>query len=375
MFDEAWRVTLGVFDGMVFVEKGMMAPMELIRLLADDSELPVRAGVAWNSSAPAEVLGRLADDPAEWVRRGVGQNPSAPVEVLTRLAEDSDSDVRRLVAGNSSAPAEVLGRLADDPEKSVRESVAGNSSTPEEALARIQVTETRLKQAQDQSTDPSRLTELADSQDPSLQMLVAGNPSTPPETLARLAADSNGDVRRRALLNPACPNEVREASGLVFLFTIFENQCSGDTETFPLSEHEIARDLTAVDRFPTSGDDTDYEILKAIFGWPVPDGDGGYQQKDEVLTWAGTGAPDWWSADWDWGQLQAGPSSSSVEEALNCNIGALFDEAMGMPGEGDDENVEGMAISVAFSGRESSQQAWARFGEDIKSAVGDSTEQ
>ena len=203
------------------------------------------------------------------------------------------------------------------------------------------------------------------------EVIEAEDPSTDPARLAELATSAEEHVRRRALLNPACPNDVREASGLVFLFTIWENYCSGDTETYNLSQHEIARDLAAVDRFPAaSGDLTDYEILVRILGWPIYCGDGGYQERREVLTWAGTGAPDWWTADWDWGQIHP-----DVEKALNLKVDAVFDEAMGTPGDGDDENVEGMAISVAFSGREPSQQAWAQYLKDISSAMGDSTEQ
>ena len=199
------------------------------------------------------------------------------------------------------------------------------------------------------------------------ELSEAEDPLTDPARLAELATSAEEHVRRRALLNPVFPNEMREASGLVFLFTIWVNYCFGDTMTFDFSEHEIARDLVAVERFPTDVDDdlAAYEILRRVLGDPGDFDDCGNLEGGPVLTWAGIGAPDWWTADWDWGQV----GNPHVEEALNRNIDALFDE--GRTIEDEDENVEGMAASVAFSGRESSQQAWASIAEDIRSAVAD----
>ncbi len=301
------------------------APVELITVLEDDSELPVRAGVAWNSSAPAEVLGRLADDPAVWVRSGVGQNPSAPVE--------------------------VLGRLAGDPEESVRESVADNPMRPVEVLEPTEAADTLLTEAEDPATDPARLAELATS--------------------------AEEHVRRRALLNPACPNEALEASGLVFLFTIQQASWQGETRTWHLEQHGFARDLIAAERLPMDATDEleVHELLFRALGDWDDFGGGGYEETTDLLTWAGTGAPDWWS-DWsviNWSELSY--SNPFIEDALNRRHDALFCNAMGEPGDGDDENVEGMAFSVAFSGRESSQQTWVQIWADVDSAVGDSPEE
>ncbi len=359
-----------------------LTPVELLTRLAEDSNSSVRAGVARNPSTPVEMLTQLADDPEDWVRRAVAGNPHTPVDVLARLAEDSEESVRVRVAGNLSTPVLLLMRLAEDPKYGVRWQVyhPAPGSSQLAALAAIGNENVRAGVAASVATPLEVLGGLASDQEASVRESVAGNLQSPAGVVADLASnDPCFPVRKRALLNPVCPNDVREASGLVFLFTIGENYCDGHSGTFPLSQHEIARDLVAVERFPTEVDDdlAAYEILRRILGEPDYDG-GGYQERNGVLTWAGTGAPDWWSADWDWGQLGqllSRSKSSFVEEALDRDIDALFNDAMGEPGDDEDENVEGWAITVAFSGRESSQQAWARVGEDIESAVGDSTEQ
>jgi hypothetical protein len=317
-------------------------PVEVLLRLADDSERSVRRSVARNVSAPVGVLSRLANDEAHWVCKGLAENPSAPVEVLLRLADDSDTTVRSAIARNPSTPVAALMRLADDSDRWVRSGVAGNPSTPPDLSERIQAADARLRAAEDPSTDPLRLAELAKG--------------------------AEEHTRRRALLNPACPNEAREASGLVFLFSIAQNNCSG-TETFNLATHEIARDLVAVERFPlsTDGELFAHGILNGVLGYPNYDHDDDYQESSTLLTWAGARAPDWW-ADWsviDWSNIA--DANPFLEEALH-GPQDLFIDAMGTPGEGDDENVEGMWVRFSYS-----VPSGPRLWEDIESAVGSST--
>ena len=209
------------------------------------------------------------------------------------------------------------------------------------------------------------------------EVIEAEDPSTDPARLAELATSAEEHVRRRALLNPACPNDVREASGLVFLFAIAQNDCHSETRTWHLEQNEFARDLMAVERLPTDATD-DLQVpellCRALGDWD-DSGDGGYMETNHLIEWVGTSAPDWWS-DWsaiNWSKIPR--ANPFIEEALNRRDYSLFCEAMGFPGEGDDEDVESMAITVAFSGRESSQQAWAQIWTDVDSAVGDSPEE
>jgi hypothetical protein len=382
-------------------------PARLTELAGSEDSL-VRRGLAGNSSTPVEVLTHLADDPDPWVRLGVAENPSMPVEILARLADDSDFSVRTGAVGNPHTPVDVLARLAEDPSEWVRRAVAENPSTPVELLARLaedpkhgvrwQVyhpapgssqlaalaaignENVRAGVAASVATPLEVLGGLASDQEASVRESVAGNLQSPAGVVADLASnDPCFPVRKRALLNPVCPNDVREASGLVFLFAIGAGfDFRDDSDLFPLSEHEVACDLVAVERFPTEVDDdlAAYEILESILGEPdAYDSDDSGNGRSMVIVSAGRGAPDWWS-NWsviNWPEIDG--SNTRIEDALNRKASELFIKAMGEPGDDEDENVEGWAITVAFSGRESSQQAWAQILADVKSAVGHSSEQ
>ena len=361
-------------------EEASTDPERLAELAASEETL-VRGGVARNPSTPLAVLTRLADDPEVWVCLGLAGNPSTPEEILTRLSEDSYSKVRQVVAGNPSTPVEVLARLAEDPDHGVRMQIyhPAPGSSQLAALAAIGNGKVRSGVAASFEAPVEVLSGLATDQEASVRENVAGNILAPTGVVAELASnDPCFPVRKRALLNPVCPNDVREASGLVFLFAIGANYCDGDIEVFPLSDHEIACDLVAVERFPTEVDDdlAAYEILVRILGDPdYNDGDGGYQERTVLIVSAGRGAPDWWN-DWSlikWPEIRG--SNTRIEDALNRDSDELFIQAMGDPGDDADENVEGMAITVAFSGRESLQQAWAQIWADVESAVRNSSEQ
>jgi hypothetical protein len=235
-----------------------------------------------------------------------------------------------------------LTQLADDPQAIVRAGVLANPACPNEVREAFG----REGVARDIYTPVQALVELATS-------------------------DPFSWIRRLALLNPACPQEVCEASGLVFLFTIWKNSNSGDTPTWSLSDNALGPDLIATENLPTSGGARDWEILELTLGEPDYYGDGGYQERDEVVTWVGRHAPDWWS-DWS---LLADVLGEDVVAALDRRDGRLFDEAMGQPGDVEgDEAVEDMAIDVAYRHREETQQDWAKVLDDIKAVVSDSRE-
>ena len=61
-----------------------------------------------NHAVPVPVLELLAKDSHVDVRRGVAKNQNTPVPVLELLAKDSHVDVRRGVAENQNTPVPVL---------------------------------------------------------------------------------------------------------------------------------------------------------------------------------------------------------------------------------------------------------------------------
>jgi hypothetical protein len=68
------------------------------------------------------------------MRFWVAFNRTLPVEVLRILAGDSDWRVRDKVASRRDAPGDILELLSSDGHEAVLSSVAGNPGTPAEAL-------------------------------------------------------------------------------------------------------------------------------------------------------------------------------------------------------------------------------------------------
>jgi len=67
----------------------------------------------------------------------VARNPKTSVEIIALLAQDSDYRVRQHVAANLGAPSIWLAKLSIDPELTVRHNVLSNPSTPVEVLVEM----------------------------------------------------------------------------------------------------------------------------------------------------------------------------------------------------------------------------------------------
>src|SRR3954469_7165755 len=100
-------------------------PSEYLRAASDSAPIEVwlaviahypemRQWVAHNKTVPVEVLEILARDSDPAVRMGVAMKNKLSVELFEMLAQDGDKSVRQRVACNKNVPAAVLTRLAED---------------------------------------------------------------------------------------------------------------------------------------------------------------------------------------------------------------------------------------------------------------------
>jgi hypothetical protein len=91
---------------------------------------------AASDSAPIEVwLAVIAHYPE--MRHWVAHNKTVPVEILAILARDSDPAVRMWVAMKNKLPTELFEMLAQDGDESVRQRVACNKNVPTAVLTRL----------------------------------------------------------------------------------------------------------------------------------------------------------------------------------------------------------------------------------------------
>ena len=121
-------------DVRCWVALNANTPAETLNALTQDADVSVRRCVALNAQTPAEVLATLATDAHYDVRRCVALNANTSAEALSALAQDEDVYVRCCVVRNAHTPAEVLNALAQDADDDVRRSVVQNAHTPAEAL-------------------------------------------------------------------------------------------------------------------------------------------------------------------------------------------------------------------------------------------------
>jgi hypothetical protein len=95
---EVWREVLTSYpDFRHWVARNKTVPLEILQILADDSDDRVRAAVATKHHLSPVLFDRLAQDPDETVRLRVAHNASTPRAVLERLARDRSY----LVAGRA----------------------------------------------------------------------------------------------------------------------------------------------------------------------------------------------------------------------------------------------------------------------------------
>jgi hypothetical protein len=74
-------------------------PIEILDVLAGDSDPAVRGMVAMKRKLTPQILERLAGDPDEAVRMSVARHRRTPRSVLLQLREDPWPEIRRVVAG------------------------------------------------------------------------------------------------------------------------------------------------------------------------------------------------------------------------------------------------------------------------------------
>lgn len=86
---EVWREVLAHYpDFRHWVARNKTVPLEILQILAEDTDSRVRAAVATKQYLTPVLFDRLAQDPDETVRLRVAHNASAPKTVLERLARD-----------------------------------------------------------------------------------------------------------------------------------------------------------------------------------------------------------------------------------------------------------------------------------------------
>jgi Ni,Fe-hydrogenase III small subunit len=206
-----WSYLTGVPDEPV--------PMEVLDVMAKDSEQGVRRDVACHPFASVEVLEELSADSEAWVRTGVASNPSVSLEVLDALAKDAETSVRKAVARNPSTRVPVLEVLAVDKESSVRWEVAGNPSAPFrllELLARDTGSSVRAQVAENSNSPVPVLDMLAQDSEIAVRKAVAENPSTSKATLEVLAKDAEWSIRKSVARNRSAPSAALEVLGRDF---------------------------------------------------------------------------------------------------------------------------------------------------------------
>jgi hypothetical protein len=107
---------------------------EFVRLR--ESDQPDEYQRAAHEEAPAEVWQDVISRYPH-MRRWVAHNKTVPIEVLEILAKDSDPAVRSTVAMKRKLTAALQWLLAADPDEGVRERLANNAKATREALKTI----------------------------------------------------------------------------------------------------------------------------------------------------------------------------------------------------------------------------------------------
>jgi hypothetical protein len=107
---------------------------EFVRLR--ESEIEAEYQRAAHEPAPVAVwLEVIAKYPT--MRSWVALNKTVPLEILEVLAKDSDADVRFTVALKRKLSPELFELLARDPSESVRERIACNAKAPLHVLEKL----------------------------------------------------------------------------------------------------------------------------------------------------------------------------------------------------------------------------------------------
>jgi hypothetical protein len=225
---------------------------EALTLMARDSEVEIRAGVARDYRIDNKIIGALSRDAAWEVRHAILKfhpgrvtsdlgllreaNAEARREAAStllsrcwggetvlcrkaseRAARDPDGSVRLLVAESPYSTCSALAFLIEDPEEAVRQALAERPSfctwcktarvtagiglrapKPARVAANSKNPALRAMAAGMRSTGRQMLQDLSQDRSWFVRLAVAGNPKVDNAILERLAKDSNGLVRERA---------------------------------------------------------------------------------------------------------------------------------------------------------------------------------
>ncbi len=191
----------------------------------------------------------------------------------------------------------------------------------------------------------------------------AEHPLTDSSRLQELATSGDRPVRDAALVHPACPNEVREASGMVFLFAVQRADFGMGAMNMMVTSRDFTRDLASSEVYglSPSGRAQEFEVMRAaqVFeeagdARSLSDSYPSYTNlpwnETGHLVWCGSGAPDWWS---DWSLLEDFLGSDAVA-ALTRGDDDLFED-----------NEVKAAERVAFAGHEATATVWRQIRADL----------
>jgi len=94
---EVWLELVHAHPDMRFwVAQNKTVPTEILEILAKDDDARVRSMVASKRKTSRGLLTGLTADPHDSVRHSVVRNPAAPLEALRLLADDSWETIRRV---------------------------------------------------------------------------------------------------------------------------------------------------------------------------------------------------------------------------------------------------------------------------------------
>lgn len=102
-----------------------------------DSQNPEEYNRAAHDEASIDIWMEVIDQRPD-MRFWVAHNKTVPIEVLEILATDSDSNVRDMVARKRKISEAIALKLAEDPDDTVRAALAFNTKLPPSAMAKLQ---------------------------------------------------------------------------------------------------------------------------------------------------------------------------------------------------------------------------------------------
>lgn len=207
------------------------APLEALRVIAEDKNGDVKIAVASNPSTPAQILAKLANSKNNAIREAAIRNQSMPIQLLGDLAKSPNDETRRFVAQSQKVDDAIARVLLERKDSFVISALCLNHGLSEEILEQlVHYSEhygyeevlsrnkglhqkallslaghanprVRENVASHSFAPREALEQLAEDREESVRAALAGNTLTPREILGRLSTDSSDMVSRRATLN------------------------------------------------------------------------------------------------------------------------------------------------------------------------------